>query len=79
MPSPPFQRWLPSQGERYFLILGNGMLEGFPWSDTAFDHGAWHFGNCFKTYEHAEQAREKRQEGLHTLHQEHASLRIASP
>jgi hypothetical protein len=79
MSSPPSQHWLPSQGELYFLILGNGMLESFPWSDTVFDHEAWHFGNCFQTQAHAEQAREKMQEVLHTLHQEHASPRMASP
>jgi hypothetical protein len=69
MPSPPSQRWLPSKGESYFLMLGNGMLESFPWSDTAFDHEAWHFGNCFKTQADAAQARQKIKEVLLTLHE----------
>ena len=69
MSSPQAQRWLPSTGERYFLILGHGVIARFPWSDTAFDYEAWHFGNCFHTQAQAAQAREKITEVLHTLHQ----------
>jgi hypothetical protein len=49
---------LPSEGEHYFLILGHGRIARFLWNDTAFDHEAWHFGNCFKTHQQAEQARD---------------------
>ena len=77
-PSPP-QRWLPSEGDHYYLILGNGMIELFPWSDTPFDHETWHFGNCFKTHEEAVQARDKIQEVLLSLHQDHAEPHIAKP
>jgi len=69
MSSPQSQRWLPSKGEQYFLILGNGKIEIFPWNDTNFDQEAWHFGNCFKTHAQAAQAREKIIEVLRTLHQ----------
>jgi len=65
------QRWQPSDGDYYYLILGNGMIEIFPWNDTDFDHEAWHFGNCFKTHEDAVQTREKITEVLRTVHQEH--------
>jgi len=70
--SPQSQRWLPSVGDHYFLILGNGKIELFPWNDTAFDHEAWHFGNCFQTQAQAAQVREKIKEVLLTFHQDHA-------
>ena len=69
---PDPQRWLPSIGDHYYLILGNGMIERFPWSDTPFDHEAWQFGNCFPTYEQAVQARDIIKEVLLALHQGHA-------
>ena len=67
------QRWQPSDGDYYYLILGNGMIELFPWNDTDFDHQAWHFGNCFKTHADAVQAREKIIEILRTFHRAHES------
>jgi hypothetical protein len=79
MSTPPSQRWVPSTGEQYWLMLGDGRIERFPWNDTAFDHEAWHFGNCFKTYEEAVHAREKITEVLRTLHEDHASPDIVSP
>jgi hypothetical protein len=66
------QRWLPSKGDHYYLILGSGMIEIFPWSDTDFDHEAWNFGNCFKTHAQAVQARENIKGVLLTFHQDHA-------
>ena len=68
MSSPQSQRWLPRQGEHYFLMLGNGTIARFPWNDTDFDHETWDFGNCFKTHEEAVQARDKIQEVLLSLH-----------
>jgi hypothetical protein len=52
------QRWKPQEHEHYFIILGNGAIENFQWTGTEFDQQAWHCGNCFKTCEHAEQARD---------------------
>ena len=72
MSSPQSQRWVPRQGEHYFLILGNGTIARFPWNDTDFDHEAWHFGNCFQTQEQAEHARDTITEVLRTVHQDHA-------
>jgi hypothetical protein len=66
--SPHAQRWLPSTGEQYFLILGHGMIARFPWHDTALDHAAWHFGNCFSTYAQAQHAREQITALLRTFH-----------
>ena len=67
---PQPQCWLPSEGDHYYLILGNGMLELFPWNDTDFDHETWHFGNCFKTHAQAVQTRDKIKEVLRTFHEE---------
>jgi hypothetical protein len=64
------QRWLPSEGDHYYLILENGMIELFPWNDTNFDQETWHFGNCFKSHAQAEQARDKLQDVLLTFHEE---------
>jgi hypothetical protein len=55
------------------------MIELFPWNDTDFDHETWHFGNCFKTHAQAVQARETIREVLLTVHQDHASPRMAKP
>jgi hypothetical protein len=79
MSTSPSQRWVPSTGEQYWLMLGDGRIERFPWNDTAFDHEAWRFGNCFKTYEEAVHAREKISEVLRILHEDHASPDIVSP
>ena len=71
-PPPPPPRWLPRAGAHYYLILGNGMIQRFPWNGTDFDHEAWNFGNCFKTHAQAIQAREKMREVLLMVHKDHA-------
>jgi hypothetical protein len=68
---PPHDRWMPRQGERYFLILGNGMIQGFQWHGTDFDREAWSFGNCFRLRRQATQARDGMKEYLATFHREH--------
>ena len=55
---PERDRWMPKNGERYFLLLGNGTAQRFQWQGTEFDHDTWKFGNCFKTSRDAERARE---------------------
>ena len=55
---PERDRWMPRHGERYFLLLGNGTVQRFQWQGTEFDHDTWKFGNCFKTSQDAERARE---------------------
>jgi len=52
--------------------LGDGSIQVFPWSDTPFDHGAWQFGNCFRTHREAERAREVLWQVLWAFHSEHA-------
>jgi len=53
---PERDRWMPRNGEQYFLILGNGRVQRFQWHGTEFDLDAWKFGNCFKTRRDAERA-----------------------
>ena len=65
----PPQRWQPSEGDHYYLILGNGMIELFPWNDTPFDHETWRFGNCFKTHAEAVHARDQIKALLLQVHQ----------
>lgn len=65
------RRWQPAYHERYFLILGNGRIQGFRWSDTEFDHDAWRFGNCFRDRKDAERARKFIKQLLQNLHAEY--------
>jgi hypothetical protein len=55
---PERDRWMPRNGEQYFLIMGNRTVQRFQWHGTEFDLDAWKFGNCFKTSQDAERARE---------------------
>ncbi len=65
------ERWRPALHQRYFLILGDGNIRVFPWSDMPFDYGAWQFGNCFKTRREAEHAREAIRQALRAFHAEY--------
>ena len=68
---PSSDRWIPRQGERYFLILGNGTIQRFQWHSTDFDQEAWSVGNCFRLRRQAIQARYGIKEYLATFHREH--------
>jgi len=72
-PQPPDrpEHWQPVLQQRYFVILGDGSIRVFRWSGTPFDHGAWQFGNCFKTHRDAERAREVVSQVLRLFHMEH--------
>jgi len=50
-------RWRPALGDPYFVILGDGGMHRFTWQGTPFDERAWAFGNCFRTWTEAAQAR----------------------
>ena len=64
------ERWLPQLGASYFLILGDSTIKRFQWQGTDFDHEAWQFGNCFRVWKEAEQARDKIKEVLLMVHQD---------
>jgi hypothetical protein len=61
--------WRPRPHETYFLILGDGRVHQLPWRDTAFDHHAWQFGNCFRQRTSAEHARQAVCDVLHLFQQ----------
>jgi len=63
---------MPRNGERYYLILGDGTVRSFQWSGTDFDQEAWKFGNCFRRRRDAAQARDQIKEVLLNFHQDHA-------
>ena len=63
--------WLPALSERYFLILGDGSITVLHWAGTPFDHGAWQFGNCFKTHRDAARARDVVTQILRLFHSEY--------
>ena len=69
-PPDPSACWKPALHRPYFVILGDGSIQVFLWSDTPFDHGAWQFGNCFRTHREAERAREVLRQVLWALHRD---------
>ena len=71
-PPDPSACWKSALHQPYFVILGDGSIQVFPWSDTPFDHGAWQFGNCFRTHREAERAQEVLRQVLWAFHSEHA-------
>jgi hypothetical protein len=64
-------RWMPREGQRYYLILGNGAVQRFEWHSTPFDHEVWNFGNCFRLKRDAERARNTLREILLHFHMEY--------
>lgn len=70
--SPAPERWMPRNGERYFLILGNGAIQSLCWHGTDFDQEAWTFGNCFRLRREAIQAREQLKDVFLSFHKAHA-------
>ena len=64
----PAQRWQPANREPYFLILADGEIRSLQWNDTLFDHEVWRFGNCFRGWQEAKQARDDMQEYFARFH-----------
>jgi hypothetical protein len=67
-PSDPPACWKPALHQPYFVILGDGSIQVFRWSDTPFDHRAWQFGNCFRTHRDAERTQEVLRQVLRDFH-----------
>jgi hypothetical protein len=61
-------RWKPARHEPYFLITVNGHTLRFTWRESQFDQFFWEGGNCFKTHQEAEQARNALQEVVAQFH-----------
>ncbi len=61
------ERWKPELNDPYFIITLDGNTMQLTWRDNQFDTLFWEFGNCFKTRQEAEQARDAIQEVLAKL------------
>ncbi len=55
----PAKPWKPKFGDEYFLITFDGKIKTTKWFYPPTDEMIFNFGNCFKTYEEAEEARER--------------------
>ena len=64
------QRWRPTNREHYFIILGDGDITKLQWNDTIFDHAVWDFGNCFRVWQEAQQARDGMQGYFANFHRD---------
>lgn len=51
--------WKPECGEWYWFIGADGQINNCEWANDRIDYGRYSMGNCFKTKEEAEFAREK--------------------
>lgn len=51
--------WKSKYGEQYFCIYGSGKVIGVNFHDETIDNDRVSFGNCFRTREEAEAARER--------------------
>src|SRR5439155_19919379 len=61
------ERWIPELNDPYFIITLDGNTMQLKWRESQFDQLFWEFGNCFKTRQEAEQARDAIQEVLAKL------------
>ena len=52
-------RWKPKYKERYYRINWKGAVVETAWYDTQDEEICYEFGNCFRTKEEAEVARDK--------------------
>lgn len=52
-------RWKPQCREQYFFISKEGLVVGDTWRDLISDNFCYEFGNCFRTYDEANAARDK--------------------
>ena len=57
-------RWKPEYGDYYYFINYKGMAMRSTWFNSVNEYTMYEFGNCFKTFEEAELARDKIKEIL---------------
>jgi len=67
-PRPVPARWTPEPDAVYWTVEGAGQIDAMVWHNDARDKARWDFGNCFKTFQEAAQARQQIQEILRQLH-----------
>jgi len=61
--------WKPEMHEPWFHIAADGHIASETWTDASADRERWWIGNCFKTRDQAEQAREIIREALRHFRQ----------
>ena len=69
-------QWRPHNGEQYWEIASDGEISCYQWFDTTqpgtqWIAKTWAFGNCFKSREAAEHARDGIKAYLRTFHAHH--------
>lgn len=47
------KKWKPKQGDTYWRIVGNGIVDATSWDGDAIDLTYYAAGNCFKTEQEA--------------------------
>jgi hypothetical protein len=62
-------RWKPDKEELYYYINSEGEIDFIDWCDENGDTQSYEFGNCFKTREQAEHARDEIKKLLLNLHE----------
>lgn len=55
----PKKIWKPEYGDWYWYISSDGQVDNCEWENDRIDRGRYSMGNCFRTREEAEFAREK--------------------
>ena len=55
----PKKIWKPEYGEWYWFIGTDGQISNCEWVNDRIDQGRYSMGDCFRTKEEAESAREK--------------------
>ena len=67
------ERWKPKEGEEFCFITHAGYVYCENYSDKT-NEDFWEFGNCFKTREETEQARDKVKEVLLDVHRRYFNM-----
>lgn len=57
-------KWKPEYRDYYYYFTSNGCIQQDIWDNTAINDLYYEFGNCFKTFEEAELARDNIKEIL---------------
>ena len=63
-----YGRWMPRNGDTYFVIVAHSAIQRLQWKDTDADYEAWNFGNCFKDRRAAKHARAEMKKMLAVRH-----------
>lgn len=53
-------RWMPKNGECYYVVNGGGEITSKGWGDDIYDEGCYNLNNVFKTEEEAQKELDRR-------------------